>query len=283
MKHSLKIFTATALIGFLSAFVLLMSPQKALAATCYYDPDFHDAGSVTSPNLRPDECESQPVYNFAPDPNPSFTDPVIIYKKTSLQGSSLILATLHLLDKGADPLTWRGDVGDPQNGYPNHIMIIAINRSDFTNGVSGIPGTRNDNNGQSTKQISVPLNDIMTQFAQANGIAIANAQTGGSGCTSTGQGICAPSDPCAQTNSSSCAATDIISNWINPALTFLSIGFGVLAAIMIVIGGIQYSASAGDPQAAAAAKNRIMNVAIAIIAYFLIFALLKFIIPGSKF
>lgn len=52
---------------------------------------------------------------------------------------------------------------------------------------------------------------------------------------------------------------------------------------MIVIGGIQYSTSAGNPQAAAAAKKRILNALIAAAAYFLIYALLQWIVPSARF
>lgn len=76
---------------------------------------------------------------------------------------------------------------------------------------------------------------------------------------------------------------DIFDKYINPLLQFLTVGFGVIVTIMIVIGGIQYSASGGDPQGVAEAKKKISNAVVALIAYGLLFSLLQFLVPGGVF
>lgn len=67
------------------------------------------------------------------------------------------------------------------------------------------------------------------------------------------------------------------------AINILSAGVGVLAVIMLIIGGIQYSSAGGDPQKVKAAKNRITNVVIGLVAYFFLFAFLQWIVPGGFF
>lgn len=61
----------------------------------------------------------------------------------------------------------------------------------------------------------------------------------------------------------------------------LSAGVGLVVVGSIVVGGIQYSASRGDPQATATAINRIRSSFYALLIYIFGFALLNYIIPGA--
>jgi hypothetical protein len=74
---------------------------------------------------------------------------------------------------------------------------------------------------------------------------------------------------------------DLVQGYINPFINFLAALVGVAVVISIVIGGIQYSSSGGDPAKAAAAKNRIRNAIVALVAFFFLYALLNFLIPGG--
>jgi len=87
-------------------------------------------------------------------------------------------------------------------------------------------------------------------------------------------------DPALNCTSSKC---DLISKYINPTINVLSVSFGLIAVISIILGAIQYSASEGDPQKSSAAKNRITNTIIAIVAYLLLYAFLQFLVPGGVF
>lgn len=58
---------------------------------------------------------------------------------------------------------------------------------------------------------------------------------------------------------------------------------GIIVTIMIVVGGIQYSASRDNPQATAAAKARITNAVIALIFFLFTFAFLQWVVPGGAF
>ncbi len=66
-------------------------------------------------------------------------------------------------------------------------------------------------------------------------------------------------------------------------IRFLSVGVGVVAVGSIVLGGIQYTTSAGDPKKTAAAIERISSTLIALLIYFLIFAILNWLVPSGIF
>ncbi len=75
----------------------------------------------------------------------------------------------------------------------------------------------------------------------------------------------------------------IVTNYIDPAIKFLSIGFGLIVVIMIMIGGVQYTTAGSNPQAIAAARKRIGNALFALILFTFMFALLQWLIPGGIF
>jgi hypothetical protein len=82
-------------------------------------------------------------------------------------------------------------------------------------------------------------------------------------------------------NCSDVSNCDLISKYINPFINFLAALVGVAVVISIVIGGIQYGSSAGDPQKVSAAKNRIRNAIVALLTFLFLYALLNFLIPGG--
>jgi hypothetical protein len=84
---------------------------------------------------------------------------------------------------------------------------------------------------------------------------------------------------------SSCSNSrcDFVGKYINPAINLFSLSFGLIATISIVVGGIQYAASEGDPQKSASAKSRITNTIIAIFVYLFLYVFLQFLIPGGAF
>jgi hypothetical protein len=106
-----------------------------------------------------------------------------------------------------------------------------------------------------------------------------NGQNCDLGCK---DGTC--SDPLAKPNANcknnSC---DLILKYVNPTINLFSILFGLVAVISLILGGIQFSTSEGDPQKANNAKSRITKTIVAIIAYFFMFSLLQFLVPGGLF
>ncbi|HEX8227373.1 MAG TPA: hypothetical protein VF572_05910 [Candidatus Saccharimonadales bacterium] len=108
----------------------------------------------------------------------------------------------------------------------------------------------------------------------------------------TGQALAADpapgADPAATKYSLDCngdnkpdANCNIISKYLNPFIRVLTVMVAIAVVIGIIVGGIQYSSSAGDPQKAAAAKDRIRNSIIAFIFFLFLYALLRFLIPGG--
>ena len=64
-------------------------------------------------------------------------------------------------------------------------------------------------------------------------------------------------------------------------INVLSAMVGIVVAAVIVIGGIQYSTSGGDPSKVQAAKKRIYNGIIALVAFIFTYAFLQYIVPGG--
>lgn len=84
-----------------------------------------------------------------------------------------------------------------------------------------------------------------------------------------------PALACSQSN------CDLVATYVNPLINLLSVVFGLIAVVSIILGGIQYSSSEGDPQKAAKAKDRISNTIFAIFAYALLYGFLQFLVPGG--
>lgn len=70
---------------------------------------------------------------------------------------------------------------------------------------------------------------------------------------------------------------------LNQVVAFLSALVGIVVVGSIILGGIQYSAAGDNPQAVSAAKQRIINGLIALIAFLFTFAFLQWLIPGGVF
>lgn len=74
---------------------------------------------------------------------------------------------------------------------------------------------------------------------------------------------------------------DLVKKYIDPLINVLAAAVGVAVTISIVVGGIQYSSSAGDPGKMQTAKKRIINAIIALIGFFLFYAVLQWLVPGG--
>lgn len=64
---------------------------------------------------------------------------------------------------------------------------------------------------------------------------------------------------------------------------FLSVGVGIVIILALIMSGIQYSASEGNPEASAKAKKRAQNALIGLFIYMFAWSILQFIIPGGVF
>lgn len=74
---------------------------------------------------------------------------------------------------------------------------------------------------------------------------------------------------------------NIIDKYVNPLISFLAAAVGLVVTSMIIIGGIQYSSAGGDSSKVAAAKSKIVNAIIALIAFLAMYGVLEWLIPGG--
>ncbi len=71
--------------------------------------------------------------------------------------------------------------------------------------------------------------------------------------------------------------------YIQLAINILSAMVGIVVVIMIAVGGVQYVTAQDNPQAVEAARERIRNALIALVAYIFSYAFLQYLIPGGLF
>ena len=73
----------------------------------------------------------------------------------------------------------------------------------------------------------------------------------------------------------------IITKIVNPLINLMTGLVGVVVAISLVVAAVTYSAAGGDPSKVSAAKKRITNSILALIAYIFTFGLLQWLVPGG--
>jgi hypothetical protein len=64
-------------------------------------------------------------------------------------------------------------------------------------------------------------------------------------------------------------------------VNFLSAGVGIVVVGSIIFAGIQYIMAGNNPNAVGAAKKRIQDTLIALLAFFFVYAFLNWLIPGG--
>jgi len=80
-----------------------------------------------------------------------------------------------------------------------------------------------------------------------------------------------------------CVEDNPITKFLVTVINFLSALIGIIVIAVIIIAGIQYTTSGGNPQQAAQAKKRIINAVTALVAFFFLFAILQWLIQGGIF
>lgn len=80
-------------------------------------------------------------------------------------------------------------------------------------------------------------------------------------------------------DSSNCGIVKYLTIIIN----VLSAIVGVVIVMMIIVGGIQYSAAGDDPQKVQAAKTKITNALLALFLFIFMYSLLQWLVPGGIF
>jgi hypothetical protein len=73
----------------------------------------------------------------------------------------------------------------------------------------------------------------------------------------------------------------LFTKYIDPVIQLFSAAVGLAVVIAVIIGGIEYTSSAGDPQRSAAGQKHITNALLGLFAYALFYVFLQFLIPGG--
>jgi len=73
----------------------------------------------------------------------------------------------------------------------------------------------------------------------------------------------------------------LVDKYVNPIINFLAIIVGLVVVISVVMGGVQYASSEDDPGKVAAAKSRIINAILGLLAFLFLYAFLQWIVPGG--
>lgn len=175
--------------------------------------------------------------------------------------------------------------------------------SNSSNGSGGGSGSSSGGSGGSTGSTGNGGNGSTGNGGNGSTGSTGNGGNGSTGSTGNGgnNGGCTLSNgqcaSCYGNNCVDCSKTactdsaiecsqgncDLINTYINPAIKVLSIIVGIVVVLSIILGGVQYSTSEGDPQKAANAKSRITKTVLALVAYLFLYAFLQFLIPGGAF
>lgn len=107
---------------------------------------------------------------------------------------------------------------------------------------------------------------------------VASQQTTQANCSDTTTGGSVD-----QSKVQNCLTQSPVVSDIQKIVDFLSIGVGIIVTGVILVGGIQYIIAGDSPQALQAARQRITNGVIALVAFLFIFAFLQWLIPGGIF
>jgi hypothetical protein len=118
-----------------------------------------------------------------------------------------------------------------------------------------------------------------SDFNDALAAVIAASKPGLGGGTVVDKGAGTQGEHCSD-GSDNC---DLVKLYVNPLIRVLTITVGLVIVASLIMGGIQYTTSSGDPQKTGAAKSRIQNTLLAFFAYAFMFAFLNFLVPGGIF
>lgn len=76
---------------------------------------------------------------------------------------------------------------------------------------------------------------------------------------------------------------DGITDLLFAIIRFLSDGVGIIVVLSIIIGGIQYITSRGDPNATQSAIRRLTSALTALLVFIFAYAILNYVIPNGFF
>lgn len=74
-----------------------------------------------------------------------------------------------------------------------------------------------------------------------------------------------------------------ITDLVFAIIRLLSDGVGIIVIASVIVGGIQYTTSGGDPNATAKAMGRIKSALTALLIFIFAYAILNYVVPGTFF
>ena len=125
--------------------------------------------------------------------------------------------------------------------------------------------------GSSLRRVFLWSLAALLAFSLAGGLAFGQAQPAEAASETSNLTCTDNSDP------DTCQATGLLDDFLN----FLAILVLPLIVIMIVIGGIQYSMAAANPDAIKAARARIYKAILALACFIGLWSFLKWLLPGG--
>lgn len=130
------------------------------------------------------------------------------------------------------------------------------------------------------KYLAITIGVLFCSFA------ITGASVGSA--SAAGEIVCGPNEEqmvdkrvCCPKGTGSDAQKCITAKYINPAVELLAATAAIAVVIGMMFGGIQYAASAGDPQKAAAGKGKVIKALYGLVGFLLLFSVLQFLTPGG--
>lgn len=86
---------------------------------------------------------------------------------------------------------------------------------------------------------------------------------------------------CCPTYASNDSTSCVYAKYINPIISTLSVMAGLAVVVGLALAGVQYAASSGDPQKAAAARGKITKALVGLLTFLFLYSLLQFFSPGG--
>ncbi|USN96555.1 MAG: hypothetical protein H6797_05860 [Candidatus Nomurabacteria bacterium] len=127
----------------------------------------------------------------------------------------------------------------------------------------------------------ISLSLIFTSFMPVPAMAInvfQNCPGGGAGGATTGGGASSSAGQSQICGATGDSFTSIMTNIINMILFVL----GIVAVIMIIIGGIRYTTSNGDSQQIKSAKDTVLYAVIGLVVAIMAYAIVNFVLARLK-
>ncbi len=98
-------------------------------------------------------------------------------------------------------------------------------------------------------------------------------------CTPTQDGT--KDKPCITCDSKKVDCSGLITKYVNPLVRLLSALVGIIVVISGIVAGIQYASSRDESAKVTAAKKRIYNTVLSLLAYLFLLAFLQWLLPGG--